>query len=168
MDDVLSEGLEFYRAGNFDAALKSFKTTIKSIAVIKEKKVYPFESVEYRNLKNLELRAELNSSLACLKMKKFNDALFHAENALSLDERNIKGIFRKAVALKSLGRFSEARESIAILATLEESEAENLLESLNQAESQERFRAKSIWSGIFVQRSSWWICQWCKRRIKNS
>ncbi|BFU18289.1 chaperone protein dnaK, putative [Entamoeba histolytica HM-1:IMSS-B] len=56
----------------------------------------------------MKLSLYLNLALCYLKVDKLNKALDNAESALKIDGKNVKGLFRKGMALNGLKKYEEA------------------------------------------------------------
>ena len=62
--------------------------------------------------KDLFVRTCCNASLACARSNRAMEALFYSEKALAARPGNIKGLYRKAHALRMLNNLTEAVETL--------------------------------------------------------
>lgn len=84
MIDLKDKGNAAFRAGKYVEAAKWYRKSLK---------VTPFETALLTNL-----------AQAALKESAYEDALEWCERALFVDDKNVKGLFRRALAYKGLGR----------------------------------------------------------------
>lgn len=107
------EGNNKFRDGLYEEALLIYT---QGDDVMKKWKVGEHLKNENKWLKEFHLACLKNKAQAALKLELFQTALDAAEAALSIDAEDHKAWYRKVQALKSLGRFAEAEESLDRLA----------------------------------------------------
>jgi len=101
----------------------------------------------------MKLALHLNLAICFLKINRYNKALDNAESALKIDSKNVKGLFRKGMALHGLKKYDEALEAFKQSESLEhnpstESWIKNT-EAKIQAENQkEKNFVKKMFSGV--------------------
>jgi len=116
---VLEFGQECKREGNkkFKEGLyeEAFNIYTQGDDLMKKWKVEKHLKNEYKWFKDYHLACLKNKAQAALKLERFQTALEAAESALQLDEEDHKAWYRKVLAYKGLGKFTEAEESISRL-----------------------------------------------------
>merc|ERR1719379_542769 len=111
---IKSEGNEAFANENWEAALTRY---CQGDQMLKNYRAEPHLSTENKELKTLHRQCLGNKANAALKMDKWNEALYAAEDALRMKNDDEKALFRKAMALEGLGRTDEA---MAVLDEVEE------------------------------------------------
>ena len=99
--------------------------------------------------KTMKLALYLNLALTYIKVNKFNKALDNAQNALDIDDKNVKGLFRKGIALYNLKKYKEALECFTKSEELEHSNAtvqyiKNIESKLQAEKEKERKMAQKM------------------------
>jgi tetratricopeptide (TPR) repeat protein len=108
-EDVVKEGLELMKSGNFDSAVSHFQAVLRSIATLRTRGVFK-EAERFVLLERLERRSQLNLSLALLKLRRWPEVLDVCDEILKADTSNSKAMLRKTQALRMIGRLDEADE----------------------------------------------------------
>ena len=147
-DEILEEGISLYRKGEFSASLSKFKTVLSSIEYLRKDSEY---KDRMEPLRCLEIRCRLNAAQAAIKSREFSDALFILEPALVLEPASLKGLFRKAVALRGLCREEEA---LTTLKSLENDSEARMLRKAIERDILDRNKAfKEVWKGKFLSKT---------------
>eukprot|EP00127_Corallochytrium_limacisporum_P002449 Clim_evm6s128 gene=Clim_evmTU6s128 len=94
---------ELFKAQRLELAQKKYQKAIRLIDLDKEAAEKHEEEI-----KTLQLPLNLNMSLVQYKQGMYRDALKYAQKALDVDDRSIKGWFRKSQALTALGEYVQA------------------------------------------------------------
>lgn len=113
---VLEFGQECKREGNlkFSEGLYEEALAIYSQGddVMKKWKVDKHLKNEHKWLKDYHLACLKNKAQAALKLELFQTAIEAADAALEIDAEDHKAWYRKVLALKGLGKFSEAEDAL--------------------------------------------------------
>ena len=73
----------------------------------------PDNDEEENESQALKMSCHLNQSLCFLKMKRFDDSLQESNEVLRIDKTNVKGLYRKATVLETLGKREEALKVVS-------------------------------------------------------
>lgn len=111
---IKSEGNEAFANENWEGALTRY---CQGDQMMKNFRAEPHLQRENKELRTLHRQCLGNKANAALKMDKWNEALYAAEDALRMKGDDEKALFRKAMALEGLGRTDEA---LAVLNEVEE------------------------------------------------
>lgn len=111
---IKTEGNEAFANENWEGALTRY---CQGDQMMKNFRAEPHLQKENKELKTLHRQCLTNKANAALKMDKWNEALYAAEDALRLKQDDEKALFRKAMALENLGRTDDA---LAVLDEVEE------------------------------------------------
>ena len=86
------EGKDMFRKGDYQAALKCFKHSLKKITNEKEK-----------------VKVLSNIAQCCINLRLYEDAVSVCDVALKLDKYHLKTVYRKAKALAYLFDFEQSQ-----------------------------------------------------------
>lgn len=111
---IKAEGNEAFANENWEGALTRY---CQGDQMMKNFRAEPHLERENKELRTLHRQCLGNKANAALKMDKWNEALYAAEDALRMKNDDEKALFRKALALEGLGRNEEA---ITVLDEVEE------------------------------------------------
>lgn len=130
---IKAEGNEAFANENWEAALTRY---CQGDQMIKNYRAEPHLKKHNKELVTLHRQCLGNKANAALKMDKWNEALYAAEDALRLKLDDEKALFRKAMALEGLGRTEEAMavldEVTEIANDMDEEYKEQMLEDINE------------------------------------
>ncbi|KAF4685735.1 hypothetical protein FOZ60_006195 [Perkinsus olseni] len=173
------KGKDLYAAGDYEGALKAWEMTLKSIGYINSKDAYAQDSSKQSEIDEIANRAELNAAQACLRLRRWDDAVRHCDNVLKRHPLEAKALYRKATALRQKGEYDEVRKCLSALQSINPSLGQYLLQSVNKEDKQHKHEEKKLWNDAFrnleaekdsVQQpeESWWQKVreyfWCCRR----
>ena len=97
-----NKGNEFYHAKNYKSAIESYSKALEDLDAGNSAIAVAVVSSTYISLL-------LNRAAALLMLLQYREALTDCDRAISMDGNgNSKALFRKATALKGLGRLDEA------------------------------------------------------------
>ena len=100
-----AEGNTAFGAKTFDEALVHYKEALDYIS-------YFYSDEEKKSIFSLHLSCNLNAAASCVKLEKWKDAIKYADDALKLEETNVKAMWRKAQALRSQGDTDDAKDVV--------------------------------------------------------
>lgn len=89
------KGTDYFKAGKFNLAVKQYKKVTDLLSY--DSGLNDEKKVESRDLK---LAGDLNLAACYLKLKDFTSAKQHATNALEVDQKNVKGLYRRGQVCK--------------------------------------------------------------------
>ncbi|EER17861.1 conserved hypothetical protein [Perkinsus marinus ATCC 50983] len=156
--------------------------TLKSIGYINSKEAYAQDSSKQNEVDQIATRAELNAAQACLRLRRWDDAVRHCDSVLKKNPLEAKALYRKATALRQKGEYEEVRKCISQLQSVNSSLGQYLLQAVNKEDREHRKEEKKLWNDAFrnleaakdvTQREeSWWEkirpYFWCCRRRKRT
>jgi hypothetical protein len=146
-----------FRAKKYDEALRSYRKSLKLV---------PFEAAVLTNIAQVRqwrrvalrrppigARASGSSSCrggaqACLRATRFDDAVEFCNRALFVDAKNVKALFRRALARKALLLFSDAISDLQAAAAIEPLNDDLALE----------LKSCRVCSGGFLVSGAGWFC----------
>ncbi len=143
-DDVVNEGLELMKSGNFDSAVSHFQAVLRSIATLRTRGVFK-DAERFVLLEGLERRSQLNLSLALMKLRRWPEVLVICEVILKADASNTKAMLRKTQALRMIGRLLEAEECARNLG--DDTEARTLRAEIAKDKKSRATVDVGLWSG---------------------
>jgi len=153
-------GNQKFREGLFEEALYIYT---QGDDMMKKFKVGAHLTNEKKWFAEYHLACLKNKAQAALKLERWNTALEAAEGALALEPDDTKALYRKSLALKGIGRFKEAEETLQQLEDashwnvnrrdiLKDCEAERkriLVAAAKHKESTKGMLGKAFEAGIF-------------------
>ncbi|ELP83427.1 chaperone protein DNAK, putative [Entamoeba invadens IP1] len=112
--------------------------------------MFDMTPTDTENNKKGKLALYLNLAICFIKVSKFNKALDNADSALKIDENNIKGLFRKGLALNGLKKYEEALGVFKKLETIEKSAStESWIKNIEAKLKQQEEEAKRVARRMF-------------------
>ena len=99
-------------------------------------------------LARLEVALQSNTSLCCLKLEAWQEAVEAATAALALEPKHPKALFRRASGYRSLGRYQEAIHDLEG-APQEEAAVRNLLAALKKQAAKQVAQEKKAFGRMF-------------------
>lgn len=141
-----SKGTEFFKANKFSLAIRYYK---KILDYLKSEESLQGEEADKK--KSLLLAAHLNLAMCYLKLKEDFQACKSCDEALQLDPKNEKGLFRRGTANLNLQNFDVALEDFKAVLEIdpENKAAKNQITVTNQKKKQVHEREKQMYSGMF-------------------
>ncbi|KAH8583981.1 TPR repeat-containing [Cryptosporidium sp. chipmunk genotype I] len=95
LDDLKNKGNQLFVSGDYLQSIKIYSEILNHINSQETKT----NIITKNDLTKLKLQTLLNRSASYIKLKEFNNGLLDCNNALDIDNKNIKGLFRKATCL---------------------------------------------------------------------
>lgn len=118
-DDLQKKGKEEYDKGNYEAAVKAWQTSLKSVKYIIDKGFYKDKPEQYEEVLQISLKLHLNMSQGSLKLEDWRRAIEFADKVLDVDENHTKALYRKSVALIGSCEFKEGLATLDRLLNIE-------------------------------------------------
>lgn len=97
-------GNELFQQNKFEEALTHYKESLDFASY--------FYNDDVKLVQAVKLSSNLNAAACCVKLSKWKDALKYSDDALKIEETNVKGLWRKAQAQHGKGDVDEAKETI--------------------------------------------------------
>ncbi|XP_055638137.1 FK506-binding protein 59 isoform X2 [Toxorhynchites rutilus septentrionalis] len=101
-------GTNYFKENKFSIALKMYEKSLGFLS-----------SSDSEESKQLKLAIYLNIALCQQKMSNFDDAKDACNEALNIDNKNVKALYRRGQALLSLGDFERALEDFSAVQEIE-------------------------------------------------
>ena len=112
---IKGEGNSHFKMGLFERAVKSYEKAVRLIGDCEG-----FDKEQRRRcLAEVRLPALLNLALMYLKMGEFETAARKCTEALELDSKNVKALYRRAVARTNLNEWEKSKADLQALLKLE-------------------------------------------------
>jgi tetratricopeptide (TPR) repeat protein len=138
---IKSEGNEAFQNENWEGALTRY---CQGDEMLKNFRAEPHLERENKELKTMHRACLNNKANAALKMDQWQNALRASESALRLKCDDEKALFRKAQALKDLGRTDEALETLKEVEQIAEDFDEEIREAILDDVREQRAEIKDI------------------------
>ncbi|XP_047505256.1 FK506-binding protein 59 isoform X1 [Pieris napi] len=145
------KGTEYFKGNKFMLAVKKYK---KVVSLVEDMPEDTSESEENKSqAKELLVSAHLNLALVHLKVSPPHhyEAKDHATKALKLDEKNVKGLFRRGQALLGIGEAERAIEDFRAIVEMEpenKAAVKQVLLCRNTLQKQKQ-REKQMYANMF-------------------
>lgn len=140
-----NRGTEFFKKGKYALAVKQYKRVTQIIG--------PFDAKKDRDEKKdaVLLAAHLNLALTYLKQEKPSHSITSCNQALEIDPKNVKALFRRGMANFALKELTDAQSDFEKVLSLEESNAAAAVElaRTQRAIREHRNREKQVFAGMF-------------------
>ncbi|CAH3937676.1 unnamed protein product [Pieris brassicae] len=148
---VKEKGTDYFKGNKYLLAIKKYK---KVVSLVEDMPEDTSESEENKSqAKELLISAHLNLALVHLKASPPHhyEAKDHATKALKLDEKNVKGLFRRGQALLGIGEAERAMEDFRAIVEMEpenKAAAKQVLLCRNTLQKQKQ-REKQMYANMF-------------------
>ncbi|XP_026293651.1 FK506-binding protein 59 isoform X1 [Frankliniella occidentalis] len=152
------KGTKYFKAGNYKLAVKMYKKLLSFL-----------EGEDTADPNGLILAGRLNAALCHLKLNENKDAVDQCSEALNLDPKNEKGLFRRGQGYLALGEPELAKKDFeAVVALAPENKAAlNSIVICNTQIVEQKKKEKKIYANMFekfaqkdreekVSRFGWW------------
>eukprot|EP00816_Leptocylindrus_hargravesii_P001839 CAMPEP_0196809880 /NCGR_PEP_ID=MMETSP1362-20130617/9751_1 /TAXON_ID=163516 /ORGANISM="Leptocylindrus danicus, Strain CCMP1856" /LENGTH=542 /DNA_ID=CAMNT_0042184699 /DNA_START=11 /DNA_END=1636 /DNA_ORIENTATION=+ len=143
------EGNAHFKSGELDRAGRSYRRGASTLKTLNE------NNTGDEQVKVLLLSLQTNLSLVCLKQGKAAMSRDVATKALEIDEKNIKALFRRAVAYRSLGNLDKANKDLrkALKLNPDNREVKRELISIKKQVEADKAKEKASMSGFLTKKS---------------
>lgn len=137
-------GNKLFKEGNFSGALEKYKEGEKHL-----KKATGSEATA------VSVQLSSNSCMCCLKLERWQQAIDAANRVLTTEPKNLKALYRRAIARSNLGYLSQAKEDLMAVIAVDSTNAEarkelaKLKEKILAAKAED----KKAYSGLFSRAS---------------
>jgi len=108
---VKEKGTSFFKAGDYEKALKQYERMIKLLDVYKDE--------EKAKANPLKCIGHLNAAMCELKLKEYGKARKSCDKALEIESQNVKGLFRRGQANFGLSEYELAKRDFSEVLNIE-------------------------------------------------
>lgn len=140
-----NRGSEFFKQGKYSLALKQYKRCVQHVG--------PSDAATQSNQRksSILLAGYLNLAITFLKLNRPLEAKDNANLALEIDPDNIKGLFRRGVALHAIKEYDQAKRDFEKMIKLDSSNnaARVELAKTMKAIKDHRDKEKSVYGNMF-------------------
>lgn len=141
-----AKGTEEFKAGEYTAATTCYEEAIEFADDLY--KPTEEESAEGANLSTL---LRLNVAMCCLKLSQWMKAIEITAKVLQAEPRNVKALYRRAVALMEVEQLTEAKKNLTLALEIEPTnrQVRRELVEWKKKDALDRKRQKNIFGGFF-------------------
>ncbi|XP_064604000.1 peptidyl-prolyl cis-trans isomerase FKBP4-like [Liolophura sinensis] len=145
---VKQKGTDFFKAGKYKQAINYYKKIVKFLETESA-----LEGEETSRHKSLLLAAHLNLAMCQLKLQDYQQAEKECENALEIDAKNEKGLFRRGMARLKQNEYESAIEDFREVLKIDPNNkaARKELSLATQKLKQFRDKEKKLYAGMFTK-----------------
>eukprot|EP01027_Heterolobosea_sp_BB2_P012903 GEZU01018662.1.p1 GENE.GEZU01018662.1~~GEZU01018662.1.p1 ORF type:complete len:311 (-),score=93.79 GEZU01018662.1:47-979(-) len=142
------EGNDLFKEGRYERARVKYE---KAISYLTSKR--GMREDEKKKASEVELPCYLNLAACTLKTKEYLDAIQYSTKALAIDEKNLKGLFRRAQAYSGRGDFDKAMEDLnrALVLYPDNKEIRNEVATVNKKLAAQKQKEKKMYAQMFSQ-----------------
>lgn len=112
-----NRGTELFQKGNLKYAILRYERALKCLGSKSESKQLPGDLPLQH--KTLIIQCHLNLAAAFLKQDMYEGVVRHCNEALDVDEKSVKGLYRRGQAYIQLHKYPEAKEDFDALLAIE-------------------------------------------------
>ncbi|XP_033115687.1 peptidyl-prolyl cis-trans isomerase FKBP4-like [Anneissia japonica] len=113
-------GTNNFKREKYDMAEKFYTKSLKVLVTMGvESGITAFEEDQMNSYNTVRCAALLNLAACQLKRDKFEFVVEHCNNALEIDSKNVKGLYRRGQAYMALNEFEKAKEDLKYALQLE-------------------------------------------------
>jgi len=141
------EGNKLFQQGRFSLAKKRYERVNEVCDYLDS-----FEKEDIDFVKNsLQLPSYLNLAAVALKEKNWKQAIENCDKALAIDDKNVKGLYRRAQGYQGYGEFEKARDDLNKVLQIEpnNSTVQALLTKVKQEIVNTKAKEKQLYSRLF-------------------
>lgn len=145
-----NKGSEMFQSGNAQFAFKMYSRALKMLVCMGDPKTIPTDM--FTNYKSLKIQCYLNMSACQAKMDNHQAVIRNCSEALLLDPKNVKGLYRRGYAYAQVSQLDEAKDDLSQAVQLDPSnraiakELEKVNQKINVIEQQLARGIKKMWS----------------------
>jgi tetratricopeptide (TPR) repeat protein len=140
---VKKEGNEFFKKGEYSKAIESYEKLERYMGLLLKGE---------RHLSDpIRVVAESNMAICYIKLGQYSLAEEHCEKALAIDSKNIKALYRRAVARMEQGKYIESNKDLLTILEYDPSNtaAHQMLRRLKSMEKESNAKLGKMYGGIF-------------------
>lgn len=147
-EDVKNIGNNLFKGQDWNAAVKKYSKALRYLQVSGE----VVEEEQQKKLEPTALSCFLNTAACNLKMQLWQDALDSCSEALELNQKNTKALFRRAQAWQGLKEYSQAMADLkkAQEITPEDKAISNEMKRVQLKLQEEKEKEKKIYAKMFA------------------
>ncbi|EGD76291.1 24-dehydrocholesterol reductase [Salpingoeca rosetta] len=139
-------GTELFKQGEYARARKRYEAAASYLST-----VHKMSDEQKSQASEKKMLCQLNVAQCALKLKDYGAAVDFATRALEADPANVKGLFRRATANFSLGKWEDAKHDVeaALAADAANAACLKLHKRIKAAEAQHAAKEKKMFAGMF-------------------
>lgn len=147
-EDVKNIGNNLFKGQDWNGAVKKYSKALRYLQVSGE----VVEEEQQKRLEPTALSCFLNTAACNLKMQLWQDALESCSEALELNQKNTKALFRRAQAWQGLKEYSQAMADLkkAQEVTPEDKAISNEMKRVQLKLQEEKEKEKKIYAKMFA------------------
>jgi tetratricopeptide (TPR) repeat protein len=141
-----NSGNECFQRQSFDEAKTNYREAIKLLEPVKDN-----ECIQKEELRKVLRDSHCNLAMVFIKQEDWAAAIKSCKEAIKLDARNVKALYRRSVARSNFGLLDEAIEDLQLVLELdpENKAAKKELVVVTRKLAEEKQRQKNAFSGLF-------------------
>ncbi|KRX10805.1 hypothetical protein PPERSA_00975 [Pseudocohnilembus persalinus] len=139
-------GSEQFSKKNYQEAAKHYSKALLGLNIlIKDDRIADEEKMVWF-IENIQVPCNSNLALCYINLKEYQIAIGYADTVVTLDQNNIKGLYRRALCNIHLGNFKEARRDLIKAQTIDpkNSSVINGFEFLKQQQEKQKQKMKNM------------------------
>ena len=142
------EGTELFKGGNVRPAAARYQKALTHAA-----KFFDLSPDDIEEVNSVKLSLHLNLTQCYLKLENWDSAIRHADEALALDDKAVKALFRRAQAWEAKKEYDKALLDMKIAAELNAPKEDKLItkgmERIKKLIQKEKDKEKKVWGKVF-------------------
>ena len=142
------EGTELFKCGNIRPAAARYQKALTHSA-----KFFDLSPEDTEEVNAVKLSLHLNLTQCYLKLESWDNATRHADEALSLDAKSIKALFRRAQAWEAKKEYDQAladmKQAAELNAPKEDKAITKGMERVKKCIQKEKDKEKKMWGKAF-------------------
>ncbi|XP_041370549.1 FK506-binding protein-like [Gigantopelta aegis] len=120
-----NKGTEYFRTGNIEYAFKRFSKALKYLICMSPEENIP--QLMFDDYSELRCRCYMNLAACQMKSRRYDFVITNCSNALTLNPKKVKALYRRAQAFLHLNDLDGAKSDLTLAATLDPSNKAVLL-----------------------------------------
>lgn len=113
-----NKGTELFQKGNLEYAVKRYNRAVECLSAMDNTEINLPDSL-LQQFKTLRVQCHLNLAACNLKKEDFRNVIIQCNDALEVDGKSVKGLYRRGQGYVKLGKYDKARADFAKALELE-------------------------------------------------